>query len=98
MFHEAMTKRCEGTSTNRCVRQAAATLQRVNEWRTWGYLMLLYLSALLNNRLALRAGVNDGAMIHRQRAEMNRTLLKPHEEGGAAAAAADLREKTNIYT
>lgn len=82
---------------NRCVRQAAATLQRVNEWLTWGYLMLLYLSALLNNRLALRAGVNDGAMIHRQRAEITRTLHKPHEEG-AAAAAADLREKTNVYT
>lgn len=79
---------------NRRVRQAAAALQRVNEWLTWGYLMLPYLSALLSNRLALRAGVNDGAMIHHQRAEINRTLHKPREEGGGAAAA-DWREKKN---
>lgn len=81
-----------------CPPKAAATLQRVNEWLTWGHLMLLYLSALLNNRLALRAGVNDGAVIHRQRAEISRTLHKPHEEGGAAAAAADLRGKKQMFT
>ena len=50
---------------------------RVNEWLTWGYLMLPYLSARLNNRLALRAGVNDGAGIHFQRAEINRAARQP---------------------
>ncbi len=71
MFHEVMTKRCEGTSMNRCVCEAdVLLLLRVNEWLTWGYLMPLYLSALLNNRLALRAGVKDGAMVHFQRAEL----------------------------
>lgn len=76
MFHEVMTKRCEGTSTNRCVCEADAVPLRVNEWLTWGYLMLLYLSALLNNRLAPRAGVNDGAMIHFQRPKINSALYK----------------------
>ena len=60
---------------NRRVCEASAVLLRVNEWLTWGYLMLLYLSALLNNRLAPSAGVNDGAMIHFQRAEL--TTLSP---------------------
>lgn len=74
MFHEAMTKRCEGTSTNRCVCEAEAVPLRVNEWLTWGYSVLLYLSALLNNRLAPRAGVNDGVMIHFQRPKINSAL------------------------
>lgn len=73
MFHEVMKKRCEGTSMNRCVCEAGVL--RVNEWLTWGYLMLLYLSALLKNRLALRAGVNDGVVIHSQRAEITRRLF-----------------------
>lgn len=50
---------------------------RVNEWLTWGYLMLPYLSARLNNRLALRAGVNDGAGIRFQRAEINHAAPQP---------------------
>lgn len=61
---------------NRCVCEADVLLLRVNEWLTWGYLMPLYLSALLNNRLALRAGVNDGAMIHFQRAELATLFLR----------------------
>lgn len=63
---------------NRCVCEAAAVPLRVNEWLTWGYLMLLYLSAPLNNRLALRAGVNDGAVIHFQRAELTTLFLRRH--------------------
>lgn len=50
---------------------------RVNEWLTCGYLMLPYLSARLNNRLALRAGVNDGAGIRFQRAEINHAAPQP---------------------
>lgn len=75
MFHEVMTKRCEGTSMNRCACEVSVRLLRVNEWLTWGYLMLLYLFALLKNSLALRASVNDGAMIHSQRAEITTLLL-----------------------
>lgn len=81
MFHEVMTKRCEGTSMNRRVCEASVLLLLlllwpVNEWPTWGYLMLLlYLSALLKNRLALRSGVNDGAMIYSQRAEITAWFL-----------------------
>ena len=53
---------------NRC--DCEAGVRRVNEWLTWGYLMLLYLSALLKNRLALRVGVNNDTMIQSQRAEL----------------------------
>lgn len=60
---------------NRCVCESGVLLC-VNEWLTWGYLMLLYLSALLNNRLALRAGVNDGVMITFLRAELTSLSLK----------------------
>lgn len=76
MFHEVMTKRCQGTSMNRCICEAnVLLLPRVNEWLTWGYLMLLYLSALLKIRLALRAGVNDGAMIHFQKVGITTLFL-----------------------
>lgn len=55
---------------NRCVCEASILLLRVNELLTWGYLMLLYLSALLKNCLTLRSSLNDGAMIYSQRAEI----------------------------
>lgn len=56
---------------NRCVCEVSILLLlRVNELLTWGYLMLLYLSALLKNRLTLRSSLNDGAMIYSQRSEI----------------------------
>ena len=55
---------------NRCICEAG-----VNEWLTWGYLMPPHLSALLKNRLALRVGVNDDAVIHSQRAEITTVLF-----------------------
>lgn len=48
--------------------------------------MPLYLSALLNSRLALGAGVNDGAMIHLQGAEL--AALFPRRPASPSAAAA----------
>ncbi len=69
-----MTKKCEETSTNRRV---CAALLRANEWLTWGYL-LLNSSAPLNSRLALRAGVNDGVMIHFQRAKLTTLFPSRH--------------------
>lgn len=81
MFHKVMTKKCEGTSMNRCV---CAVPLRVNEWLTWGYL-LLNSSAPLNNRLALRAVVNDGVMIHFQRADLTTLFLSSSESRAAVA-------------
>lgn len=74
MFHEVKTKRCEEHPWIDV--SVKPLLLCVNEWLTWGHLMLLYLSALLKNCLALRGSVNDEAMVHFQRAKNNHTVSK----------------------
>lgn len=99
MFHEVITKRCEGTSMNRCVCEASILLLlRVNELLTWGYLMLLYLSALLKNRLTLRSSLNDGAMIYSQRAEIT-TLSRSSKKKSRDEKLKQLEiQKVEIWT